>query len=178
MVEPSITSAIAGSAARAITSIAVQASVPAWKRATESAVFEARRVKRLKEWPEIGRQRTELRRLESFLQGRLCVGLLESYAISYTSVTPKLVDDASLKSSFSTELARALKVKNGGGVEYADDLWRRLTTTLRVSLDDLRKGNDFDVANLVLVAQLTQIRNGVSVLGSSVTRRGEVLRSS
>ena len=178
MVEPNITSAIAASAARAITSIAVQASVPAWKRATELAVFEARKVRRLKEWPEISRQRAELRRLESFLHGRLCVGLLEAYAISYTSSTLEPVDDASIKSIFSTELARALKVKDGARVEYADDLWQRLTTTLRVSLDDLRKGDAFDVANLVLVAQLTQIRNDMSVLGSSVTRRGEVAASS
>lgn len=181
MVEPvlaasTLASAVATSAAKAITSIAVQASAPAWKSVVNSSVFESRKIKKLGQWDAIRNHRKQSRELSRFLNGRLCLGLIEAYAISYATSLLEPAESAGLEEQFCRELGREVTLQ-ADSQHVAIDLWQLLTSIVKLSLKDLKTNAKLNAGDLVFFAQLTQEQDGASALTKAINERRQVSSS-
>lgn len=171
MTEPTVTSILLHTAVKAIVPLAAKASIPAWRLATKSAVFEPRKLRRLKKWSELEAVRQQTRRIEKFLSGRLCGGLLEIYALTYVNTLRESAQSDDLQIMFRSELSRSAKSPPGELDELADILWKELTAVLRRSIDQLKSKGSFEPDDLVLLSRLNQERQGKSVINSAIRER-------
>ncbi|MDX3191591.1 NACHT domain-containing protein [Streptomyces sp. MN03-5084-2B] len=160
MVISVISSTVATTAAKAVVPLAVRASRPAWKKVVESTIFDPRPIKNLQEWSQVRSNRQAVRQVNSFLKGRMCSGLLETYAVSYASAERRTARARDLEEMFVAEFYKKVKTADAKTFRVAESIWKQLTLTVEKSVTKIRREGDFEPSDLVLLSSLTQVRPG------------------
>jgi NACHT domain-containing protein len=169
-----VTTAVATSAIKAITSSAVQASSPTWKKLVQSSVFESRKIRRLEQWKSLRDYRRKSGKLDAFLKSRLCIGLIETYVIALGSTGTEPTESADLEQLFRSELKRELNLTDNAGEQLSVDLWILITASVKIAIDDLKNRGSLHVNDLLLFAQLTEKRDGESLITAAVRERKQI----
>ncbi|GAA4775039.1 hypothetical protein GCM10023200_04400 [Actinomycetospora chlora] len=166
-----IVSAAATSAAKAVSAMAVRASAPAWRSIARAEVFEPAKLKKLEMWPELKKYRKKEAKLKKFLDGRLCAGLLESYALVLSSdmTSPDNLD--AMRETFVLEFADAMDIEDAAGPEAALKLWHILTDIVSLSLQELRSRSHISEMDLLFYLRFSNHRDYESPLRTTLTQR-------
>lgn len=168
-----ILQAVELSAVKAVTTMAVRASVPAWKKVAELSIVERRSIKQLDDWPEIQKYRRLRKRLLKFTQSRTCGSLVDAFAIVYGSGYSTSSSLDRLAQAFMFEFNRAVGVSDP---ELAQSVWRKLTASVKMGIDQIRHDENFDAGDMILLSRLTEQRGNTSSMTTAINERLSVAR--
>ncbi|MEJ2857735.1 MULTISPECIES: NACHT domain-containing protein [unclassified Saccharothrix] len=163
--------AAASAAVKSVVPLAAKASMPAWRAAAESTLTQPARLRGLRQWAGAAEVRKQERALAKFLNGRLCTGLVEVYALGYASSSKAPLESSQLRAMFKTELARSLKREEAEVEALADRLWNGLTAVVKRGIDELKDNGAFTPGDMLLISRLNQRQEGRSVVTSAIAER-------
>lgn len=115
-----------------------------------------------------------MKRLERFLAGRLCQGLVDAYAIGYANNSTEPRRKAELADTFRVELLRHLNLDAGSSSSVVERIWSELTAMVRLSIDRLKNAGDIASNDLILLSQLDSMKAGGSILDVAIRSRQRV----